>query len=84
MGVPRGAQARGEGKAKVTPIDSMVNASVSCTKCGKKGFMTCDCWEQCSCGRIADKGKPCNNPETGRCSTKVRYGKYNRKTKRYE
>jgi len=28
--------------------------------------------------------KPCNNPNTSRCSTKVKYGKYNRKTKRYE
>lgn len=32
----------------------------------------------------ARKGEPCRNPVTKRCSTKVKYGKYNRSAKRYE
>lgn len=43
-----------------------------------------DNFERCSCGWFAAKGQPCDNPEMSRCSTKVKYGKYNRKTKRYE
>jgi len=43
-----------------------------------------DNFERCSCGWFATKGQPCDNPEMSRCSTKVKYGKYNRKTKRYE
>ena len=67
-----------------SPIETMINASVRCLRCGTLGFMKCDCHEKCSCGWIAERGKPCRNPETRACSTKVRYGKYNRKTKRYE
>ena len=67
-----------------SPIEQMIDASVSCSKCGTKGFMKCDCYEKCSCGWIADKRKPCRNPETQRCSSKVNYGTYNPKTKRYE
>lgn len=66
------------------PIDRMIDESVTCSKCGAKGFMNCDCWEKCSCDYIAERGKPCTNPETARCTTKVMYGRYSRKTRRYE
>lgn len=49
----------------MNPIDRMVLSNVKCFKCGKAGYMTCDCWEQCSCGLVTEKGKPCR-----RCSTK--------------
>lgn len=67
-----------------SPIDRLIGRSdLRCVKCGaSKG--ECDCWESCSCGWTAEKGKPCRNPETKRCSTKLKYGKYNRSTKRYE
>lgn len=65
-------------------INQMIDDAMVCAKCGTKGFLKCDCFEQCSCGWITDAGKPCDNPETTRCSTKVKYGTYNRKTKRYE
>jgi hypothetical protein len=62
---------------------------------GNFGYTTCKGWrltqkflndnfERCSCGIFAAKGQPCSNPDTKRCSTKVIYGKYNRRTKRYE
>jgi hypothetical protein len=41
-------------------------------------------YERCSCGVIAERGKVCGNPETSRCTSRVRYGTYNRKSKRYE
>ena len=65
-------------------INRMVDMAVTCSRCGTKGIGNCDCFERCSCGWFADKGKPCGNTETARCSTKVKYGKYNRRTKRYE
>ncbi len=65
-------------------IDALFSkANMRCTKCAAP-MGDCDCWEQCSCGWTAEKGMPCRNPRTARCSTKVKYGKYNRKTKRYE
>lgn len=57
---------------------------VICSAPSTAGKDTCDCWEKCSCGWSALKGEPCRNPATTRCSTKVKYGKYNRKTRRYE
>jgi hypothetical protein len=67
-----------------TPLESMIDsANLVCTKCGAKAGL-CDCWENCSCGYAAEKGKPCSNPRTAKCSTKVKYGQYNRRTKRYE
>jgi len=66
-----------------SPLDKMIEAAVVCTKCGAKPGQ-CDCWEKCSCGWFAEKGKPCRNPETRKCSTKVKYGKWNRSTRRYE
>lgn len=65
-------------------LSEMIKRSVKCVKCGAQGIGNCACWEQCSCGWTAEAGKPCNNPDTARCSTKLKYGKYNRKTKRYE
>lgn len=55
---------------------------LTCTRCGKTG--SCGCWVKCSCGWSAGAGEPCGNPETTRCSTKVQFGVYNRRTRRYE
>lgn len=65
-------------------LSRAINACVRCVRCGALGVFTCDCHERCSCGWFADKGQPCGNPNTARCSTKVKYGVYNRRTKRYE
>lgn len=65
-------------------LGEMIKRSVECVKCVAKGIGNCDCWERCSCGWFAEKGKPCRNPNTARCTTKLKYGQYNRKTKRYE
>lgn len=54
-----------------SPLDGMIDASVRCGKCGTKGMWNCDCYKPCSCGWIAERGKPCGNPETTRCSSKV-------------
>jgi len=56
------------------PINRMVDAVMRCVKCDAP-MGTCDCWTRCSCGWFAEKGKPCRNPKTTRCSTKMRYGK---------
>lgn len=56
-----------------SPINSMIDAAMRCLKCGTQGMWNCDCHVQCSCGWIADKGQPCNNPETRYCSTKLRH-----------
>lgn len=65
-------------------IDALFSkANMRCTVCGAPAG-DCDCWERCSCGWSARKGEPCRNPVTKRCSIKVKYGKYNRSTKRYE
>ena len=71
-------------KTVTNPIDLLIDRSgLRCTKCGATKEAGCDCWEQCSCGWTAEKGMPCGNPNTARCSTKVKYGKHNRKTKRH-
>ena len=68
----------------MTALERMIDkANLRCTKCDAKAG-TCNCWEPCSCGWTAERGKPCHNPNTARCSTKVKHGKYNRRTKRYE
>lgn len=54
-----------------------------CTMCNS-AMGACDCWETCSCWITNLRGEFCRNPETTRCSSKLKYGKYNRKTKRYE
>lgn len=57
-----------------SPIERLVDASgMRCTKCEAPAG-TCVCWERCSCGWTAERGKPCRNPTTVRCSTKVKYG----------
>lgn len=67
-----------------SPIERLIDASgMRCTIC-KAAMGTCDCWEKCSCGWSALKGEVCHNPATRSCSTKVKYGKYNRRTKRWE
>ncbi len=56
-----------------SPIDAMIGrADMRCTKCGAKAG-TCDCWEWCSCGWTAERGKPCRNPKTTQCSTKIKH-----------
>ena len=52
----------------------MINSTVRCTRCGAKGYGTCDCWRQCSCGWMAAKDEPCGNPKTTRCSSKLQFG----------
>lgn len=54
---------------------------MNCARCGAivppgGSIEACGCWEQCSCGWTAEKGKPCNNPNTTRCSTKARHKQY--------
>lgn len=56
-----------------SPLNGMVDASVRCSKCGTPGMFQCGCYVQCSCGWIAERGKPCRNPETMDCSTKLKY-----------
>ncbi len=56
------------------PIDRLLDTvKFGCLICGAP-MGKCDCWEACSCGWTARKGKPCGNPNTTRCSTKVKYG----------
>lgn len=56
------------------PVDLLFDsAKFHCSKCGAEGIGTCDCWEHCSCGWWAEKGKPCGNPKTTRCSTKLKH-----------
>lgn len=66
------------------PINRMIGAVVHCVKCGTQGEGNCDCWEHCSCGWWADKGQPCRNPDTTRCSTKIKYGQKLRRVKSKE
>ena len=56
-----------------TPLKRMIGmANLVCNMCGSKAG-TCDCWEQCSCGWTAERGKPCRNPKTTQCSTKIKH-----------
>ena len=56
-----------------TPIGRMIDASVHCAKCGAKGMGNCDCQQRCACGWWAEEGKPCRNPKTILCSSKLSY-----------
>lgn len=47
-------------------------AKLKCTIC-EADEGECDCWEKCSCGWMAEKGMPCENPDTKNCSTKLKY-----------
>lgn len=61
-----------------SPIEKMIRAAVSCTKCGTKGFGNCGCWEKCSCGWTKEVGGKCNNPDHGEGKAKLgvnHYGK---------
>lgn len=61
--------------ASRTPIDALLDTvEWRCSICRAKAG-TCDCWEKCSCGYLAQKGQPCSNPETARCSSKIQYGR---------
>jgi hypothetical protein len=51
-----------------TPINAMIDAVMRCCKCGAS---KCDCYKMCSCGWYAEKGKPCGNPESDYCSSKL-------------
>lgn len=64
-------------------LSHLIDAAVQCGKCGAQGLGSCDCWERCSCGWWPEKGQPCGNPETRACSSKVKYGTYNRSTRRW-
>jgi hypothetical protein len=65
-------------------LDRLIDMAVRCLKCGAAGIGTCACWEECSCGWTTEAGTVCSNPATRRCSTKVKYGVYNRRTRRWE
>lgn len=54
-------------------LDRLVDQAVRCVKCGA-GIGKCDCWVWCTCGWRAERGKPCNNPATTHCSTKMKHG----------
>jgi hypothetical protein len=57
----------------MTPIDRLIDSvPMTCTVCGARAG-TCRCWEECSCGWSTRRGEPCRNPETTRCSTKLKY-----------
>jgi len=40
-----------------------------------------ECSDRCSCGWWHIPGTPCYNPMTARCSSRVKYGRYDRKKK---
>ena len=65
-------------------LSRAIDAVMSCLKCGALGVDTCACWEKCSCGWRNSPGEFCRNPETQRCSSKMKYGVYNRRTKQRE
>ena len=57
-----------------SPIEILIDScGMKCCKCGADAGK-CDCWTECSCGWSAEKGQPCNNPATTRCSTKLKFG----------
>ena len=42
-------------------LDRFVRQSVRCTKCGA-GYGKCDCWTECRCGWLYERGGQCRNP----------------------
>lgn len=42
-------------KLVTTPISRMIDAAVSCVKCGKKGLFTCDCWINLECPKCGTR-----------------------------
>lgn len=57
-----------------SPINTLIDATMRCVKCNAP-MGHCDCWERCSCGWSTERGQPCGNPATSRCSTKLKYGR---------
>jgi len=51
-------------------VIDLLMTDMRCTKCNKPRG-TCQCWEHCSCGWWTERGTPCRNPSTTRCSSKV-------------
>jgi len=47
---------------KEPPIITAIKNSVGCVKCGAK-YGQCDCWTECNCGWLYEKGTKCNNPK---------------------
>lgn len=64
-------------------INRLIDAVMKCVKCGA-AVGKCDCWEKCSCGWSNSRGKFCRNPNTIRCSSKLKYGQWNRSTRVYD
>ena len=57
-----------------SPIQRLIDTTpLRCTLCAQPAG-TCQCWEVCSCGHAAQRGRPCTNPTTTDCSTKRKYG----------
>lgn len=48
-------------KRSSSPIEKLVLGSVGCVKCGA-AYGKCDCWYQCKCGWLAERGCKCSNP----------------------
>lgn len=46
---------------KMTTELKIVDSAVRCTKCGA-GMGKCDCWTQCECGWLFEKGTKYRNP----------------------
>lgn len=58
----------------LAPIDmAFAKAKMRCTICEQPTLECLKCWEQCSCGWSALRGFQCNNPDSKKCSTKVKY-----------
>jgi len=57
-----------------SPIERMIDSVMKCSLC-EAPMGTCDCWTHCSCGWWAKTGYACRNPETTRCSTKMKCGR---------
>lgn len=45
-----------------SPIETMIDAAVRCSKCNAQNYLTCGCWTRCACGHLHDAGERCANP----------------------
>lgn len=55
-------------------MDALFKKSeMRCVLCDTIASEGCQCWERCSCGWSAMRGFQCRNPETKKCSTKLKY-----------
>ena len=73
-----------------SPLEALIDAACTCQTCGLPPPLRvgdnvgrCRCWECCSCGWFIKPGGYCRNPETRRCTGKLR-GIYNRSTREYD